>query len=109
MLALLSVAFLLDHCNSFMLFLGLGIDQAVAQVDFGEPLCLFPQICFAYACKLKSVLEFVHCESFGVLNVLPTSKSQNVAASCNSWFYLLSDESVGDMHGCGCTTTGWSD
>jgi hypothetical protein len=55
-------------------------------VDFGEPLCLFPQICFAYACRLKSVLKLVHCKIFGVLNVLPTSKLQNVAASCISCF-----------------------
>ena len=92
-LAFLSVAFLLDCSNSFMLVLGLGIDQAVVQVVFVEPLCLFPQICFAYACTLKSVLKFVHCESFVVLNVLPTSKSQNVAASrisCFTFFRRIS-------------------
>ena len=70
-LAILSVAFLFDCRNSFMLVLGLSIDQAVVQVDFAEPLCLIPQICSAYACKLKTVLKFVHCESFGVLDVLP--------------------------------------
>ncbi len=85
-LAFLSVAFLFDRRNSFMLVLGLGINQAVAQVDFAEPLCLFPQICFAYACKLKSVLKFVHCESLWVLDMLPTGKSQNVAASRISCF-----------------------
>ena len=85
-LAFLSVAFLLDCSNSFMLVLGLGIDQAVVQVVFVEPLCLFPQICFAYACTLKSVLKFVQCESFEVLDMLPRSKLQNVATSCISCF-----------------------
>ncbi len=85
-LTFLSVAFLLDHHNLCMLFFGLGIDQAVTQVDFVETLCLFPQICFAYVCKLKSILEVVHCESFGVLDVLSTSKSQNAAASRISCF-----------------------
>jgi hypothetical protein len=85
-LAFLSVAFLLDCRNSCMLVLGLGLDQAVAQVDFAEPLCLFAQICFAYACKLKPVLKSIHCESFGLLDVLPMSKLQSVAASHVSCF-----------------------
>ena len=64
-----------------MLFLGLGINQAIAQMNFVEPLGLFLQICFAYACKLKSVLEFFHCEGFGLLDVLPASKSHDIATS----------------------------
>ena len=44
-LAFLSVAFLLDRRNLYMLVLGLGINQAVAQVDLAEPFCLFPQLC----------------------------------------------------------------
>ena len=51
-------------------------------MNFAEPRGLFPHMCFAYASKLKAVLEFFHSESFGVLDVLLASKLQDIAATC---------------------------
>ena len=69
-----------------MLILGLG---TIAQMSFAKPLGLFPQICFTYACKLKSVLEFFHCEGYGLLDVLPASKLKDIAATCIPCFFFF--------------------
>jgi hypothetical protein len=58
---------------------GLGVDKAVAEVNFPETFGLVSQICFLDASELQPVLELVHSQLFRLWDVLPSCKADNVA------------------------------